>query len=282
MGEALMQQGASIEPVQHWTQALARVAQSGIGGYEGYRAGEAEKAGRGGFQQRLIKAMEGGLDPTESMTLASDEWAPEGAGAALFKSALDPDQEKWAVNPKTGQYYNVNTGEVKPQAPGTAAQIDATDLMKFVNGLETAPGVKGWRQIAPTLASMRKSLSDKSSISDLDFINGVAKILDPTSVVRESEGKMVIESQSITSQTLGTLNKILNGEQALDDKTRRQMYQLARRRGAEHYEQAKRDYDYYTQLGRPYGLNPNQFQPLDPLSEDVQAIPPDPNVPGDF
>ena len=99
MGEALMQQGASVEPVQHWTQALARVAQAGIGGWEANQAGEAEKAGRGDFQQRMAKALEGGIDPQEAMTLGSDPWASEGAQGYLWKS-LEP---KGSFRPATAE-----------------------------------------------------------------------------------------------------------------------------------------------------------------------------------
>lgn len=41
---ALMQQGASAEPIQHWTQGLARLAQGGLGGYELYKEDAADKA----------------------------------------------------------------------------------------------------------------------------------------------------------------------------------------------------------------------------------------------
>jgi len=133
MGEALMQQGASIEPVQHWTQALARVAQGGIGGYEGYQAGEAEKAGRGGFQQSMIKALEGGIDPSEAMTLANDPWAGEGAQNFLWKSleqqesyrpATAQEKQMWGWDPDKPLIIDTKTGKPSPLNEGGGVTID--------------------------------------------------------------------------------------------------------------------------------------------------------------
>ncbi len=43
---ALMQQGMSAEPVQHWAQGLARLAQGAMGGYELYKADQGDQADR--------------------------------------------------------------------------------------------------------------------------------------------------------------------------------------------------------------------------------------------
>lgn len=44
--QGLMQQGTDVSPVGHWTQALARALQGGVGGYAMGQAGQAERAGR--------------------------------------------------------------------------------------------------------------------------------------------------------------------------------------------------------------------------------------------
>jgi transposase len=46
VAEALTREGMSTEPVQHWTQALARVAQSGVGGFQMGSANKGEAEGR--------------------------------------------------------------------------------------------------------------------------------------------------------------------------------------------------------------------------------------------
>lgn len=45
-GTGLMQQGADYSPVGHWTQAIARALQGGVGGYMVGQANEGERAGK--------------------------------------------------------------------------------------------------------------------------------------------------------------------------------------------------------------------------------------------
>lgn len=53
IAEALMMQGMSGEPVRHWAQGLARLAQAGVGGYEAYRADESDRASEREIAARL-------------------------------------------------------------------------------------------------------------------------------------------------------------------------------------------------------------------------------------
>lgn len=55
MAQALMMQGTSAEPVGHWTQALARVLQGGVGGMQQSAAAAGEKS----RQNALAKALSG-------------------------------------------------------------------------------------------------------------------------------------------------------------------------------------------------------------------------------
>jgi hypothetical protein len=56
MAQMLMQQGMSTEPVGHWTQALARVLQGGVGGMYQSQAKQGEQQGT----QAMVQALSGG------------------------------------------------------------------------------------------------------------------------------------------------------------------------------------------------------------------------------
>lgn len=69
MAQLLMQQGASTEPVQHWTQALARVLQGGVGGMYQAQAKQGEQQGT----QAMVQALSGGGQPNVG-ALVSNPW----------------------------------------------------------------------------------------------------------------------------------------------------------------------------------------------------------------
>lgn len=75
VAEAMRLQGSDASPVKHWTQGAARVTQALLGGYEGYRADEAEKANRVADQQMiasLLGGQGGAAAPVASPTVAPD------------------------------------------------------------------------------------------------------------------------------------------------------------------------------------------------------------------
>lgn len=106
----------------------------------------------------------------------------------------------------------------------SASSVDS--LRKEINNLDA---VKKFGEVSERYNVLKSALADQASISDLDFVYGISKILDPTSVVRESEGQMVIESQAINESILGKMNKALSGGAALSPTQRVDLLRLANR-----------------------------------------------------
>lgn len=156
------------------------------------------------------------------------------------KPAAPPEMKTFRVGDKDvtyqwdqtqGQWVPFSTGEAfKPEAP---AQPDPSKRLPFTKDYENAPEVQAYNTLVGTLGSLSKAVYDNSKISDLDFIYGVAKALDPTSVVRESEGQMVIDAQGLAPSLLGTLNGMLGGGQ-MTPEARKQLFALVERRAREY------------------------------------------------
>lgn len=70
LADAMTQQGMSTEPVQHWTQGAARLAQALVGGMANRRADEQEREGREGASRAVLAALTGG-DAAPSIAPAS-------------------------------------------------------------------------------------------------------------------------------------------------------------------------------------------------------------------
>ena len=84
----------------------------------------------------------------------------------------------------------------------------ADELRKEFNAL---PTVKAYGEVQPVLHSAREAMKDDTAAADLNLIYAAAKIFDPTSVVRESETNMVVQSGSPAQRFLGQFNYVAGG-----------------------------------------------------------------------
>ncbi len=151
----------------------------------------------------------------------------------------------------------IDTGE--PVFPGVEPQPDPpkfSDITSARKEFENQPGVSRYRVAAPILASMIKSVDDPSAMSDLDFIYGMAKIFDPTSVVRESEMGLVLQGQSIPQQITGLWQRAANGESVLQGGARADLIRSTGVRVGEYRQQAEREAQEFGAMAQRHGLNP--------------------------
>jgi hypothetical protein len=98
VSQALLGEGMDTSPVGHWTQALARVVQGGIGGYQQGAADRGEAEGRRDVNARLTRALTTKAPLSETATsLMGNPWSEETgqnlAVAAMKQNADDPNRE---------------------------------------------------------------------------------------------------------------------------------------------------------------------------------------------
>lgn len=265
--------------------AAAKVAGMGFAGYQQGKASKDIEQGQQAFREKLANALAGGTPDNAAIAgLMTDPYAGDNGDMIMKlweRANPEPTEAKPRMatlkysngaefpvdlnDPQGQKLYNDYITKMQaggPGAPGAAGGVK--DPFKITDNLQQSKVQQGAATVAGTLNSMFQSLSDRSAISDLDFVNGVAKILDPNSVVRTEEGRQVIESQSLSSQTLGMLNKLANGETALDPQTRAAMYELAARRGGEMLQQAQKENDFYRRMAEQNGYDPDLYVPQVP------------------
>jgi GH24 family phage-related lysozyme (muramidase) len=94
MAQMLMQQGTSTEPVGHWTQALARVLQGGVGGMHQAAAMKGQKEGLASSNAGLVQALQGG-DPAAAVPgMLANPWSREmgeGIASKVIANRLNPN-----------------------------------------------------------------------------------------------------------------------------------------------------------------------------------------------
>jgi hypothetical protein len=201
----------------------------------------------------------------------------EGGEAAMSWDAPDSNEPEWVNIPGPGGKGTVpiNIKDPKGQAiydqymsqfaegaqggtpPQTLEDMDAG--LKVGKNFEGSTGFQRYQLVAPTLNSMYKSINDPTAMADLDFVYGLAKILDPTSVVRESEAGMVIDAQGIAPSVLGRLNKFMTGEQAMSPKVRAELFSVAQRRAEELRLQADQERGHFAVPLQKQGLDPETY-----------------------
>lgn len=165
--------------------------------------------------------------------------------------------------------YYVNTED--PSAPAIPIQgyekpgqeVNPKDRLPFISSYENDPQVQGYNVMASTLNSLTGAVYDNSKVSDLEYIYGIAKALDPTSVVRESEAGMVLEAQGLDEATLGRLNGLLGGG-TLSPAQRIELLKLVRRRAQslEPFVKSKREYTLRVGQGV---IDDSMIRPIAPL-----------------
>ena len=90
--------------------------------------------------------------------------------------------------------------------------------------------VQDFTEVSKQYSALQQAVNDPHAASDLDFAYAVAKVLDPGSVVRESEAGMVMNSGGIPQALLAQINKNLNGGPGLGLPLRQALLDLVGRR----------------------------------------------------
>lgn len=216
-----------------------------------YRVGQDEEA-----RKRQAKA--------DAMAMTEFGWKVE-------DREKPPEPNIQFVTPGSSMYVDGQYKETVPKLP-EEQKPPIDDPMRISKDYQSQPGFQRLKEVAPTIQSMVKSLDDPSAMADLDFVYGLAKILDPTSVVRESEAGMVIDSQGIAPSLLGQLNKIMTGQQAMLPETRKTLVGVAMRRAKEFEAQAQQERGFYGNMAKESGYNPDTY---------LQPVPIIPGIPTD-
>ena len=189
-------------------------------------------------------------------------------GRPIFQAPAAPQgQEPFTLGPGQTRFgpdgKPIATGQ--PAAPEPPKFTDVTSARKE---FESQPGVSRYRTSAPILASMMQSLDNPAAMSDLDFIYGMAKIFDPTSVVRESEMGLVLQGQSIPQQIQGLWAKAIGGQAVLQGTARRDLIDATRTRVEQYRVQAEQEAAGFTEIAGRYDINPaDVVRPLEPMPE---------------
>lgn len=122
--------------------------------------------------------------------------------------------------------------------------------------------VQEFLQMGPQIRAIRDGVSREtpSRLNDINLTFAFAKMLDPTSVVRENEAGQIVASASVMDRLGGFISR-LNGGAAFSPELRAQLLREAESR----YSSAREAYDVeaeaYRDLARSYNVEPSRVIP---------------------
>lgn len=153
---------------------------------------------------------------------------------------------------------DVTTGQPVYQGGEDAAKAQKDNFEqehKLRSAFEGLQSVKNIRQIVPIAASVRDAMGRDNASADLNIIYSLAKVLDPESVVRESETAMAIKAGSPAERVLGQFNYVLNGGR-MTAETRGQMLDEIKSRYQEHLNLYRNIANDYKSTATAWGVDP--------------------------
>ena len=166
----------------------------------------------------------------------------------------NPTQADLPALKQISQSLNAGTGTSVTLQADQKLFSNEMDLRKEFQGL---PVVKAYGALAETKAKMDTLLADPSGVSDLGAATMFMKMLDPGSVVRESELAMAMQTTGLLDSMQNYYTKLKNGE-TLNPQQRAEFAAVTQRL----FDAAQRAYapveQQYRQLAESYDFTPGR------------------------
>lgn len=237
-GSKLLQEGSSVAPVGHWTQAIARGLQGLAGGYVSNYAGDQERQGQDAVGKVYKALMDGQATPQQASAalMQTGGWgAQQGqqmANAVVKQRMAQSDpmnalkqrqielQMKLAEGQASRQnrLFDMDLETRKAQAAGNLALI-------IQNEKNPAIRAQHWQRLAPTLPPQYQSMPLEAAIPALISRAGMAK--DYISMNRPEALKVntLTEGGSIavTDPRTGRTEITLSGSPKVDATTKKEI-----------------------------------------------------------
>lgn len=145
-------------------------------------------------------------------------WEPQSDPLAGF---MTDEQEAQLGLDQSGVYRIGKDGKVQivqePSKPQEDGEVDPKDLANFRKEFSTLQPVKEFSTQADAYSRILASAANPSAAGDLSLIFQYMKVLDPTSVVRESEFAMAAKAGSYGERIKSAWARAENGERLSDD-----------------------------------------------------------------
>jgi hypothetical protein len=259
--EIAAMRGEGQQPVASWTQGLSNALNQT---YQGFQEGRNER--RIGEANDIQAAALAGADPKTGLLpeAAIDSLSgvsPELAYKALQDIAAAAERDRqFALEREKIAATLGTTGQWKPSDIGSLRD----DYTKAASVYEAA--TPAWSSMQNSFTRSYGKTGPGVGAADYDMVVGLAKILDPGSVVREGETETIRSTGGAADYLISYLAPLRDGG-SLSDEVRKGLMMTGQSRMKAHYGQAKKNYDWISGIATRHQVDPNDVLP--PLPEFV-------------
>jgi hypothetical protein len=152
-------------------------------------------------------------------------------------------------------------------------QQKQNNIEKLRDDVRQDMNVKNYQTVSPIIESMKQAVKTDTRAADLNLVYGIAKIMDPGSVVREGEQVLVQNTGNLGDRITNLLSAVVGG-QRLTPETRAQLYNEAQSRVQPLAQAYAKATDFYGKQAQAIGSN------LDSVLYDMPTPGPAPDLPG--
>lgn len=153
--------------------------------------------------------------------------------------------------------------ELKKLEKGDPVSIN--NIFALANHFDTLPEVKNFKEIDRQFANVNETYKAykngelKANAADQAMVTTLNKILDPTSVVRESEFARTAAGQSAFNRMQGYLDKLTKGGGGLTNREREDLFNTMKIMRNSAYNTYSNTAQTYTDMANRYGMNPDDI-----------------------
>lgn len=176
---------------------------------------------------------------------------------SILGAAYDPDKV-YQLTQEGG--ISVVPGTRESQEPTRQQRVSLEGELRTQFGAQKP--VQEFLQMGPQIRAIRDGVAREtpSRLNDINLTFAFAKMLDPTSVVRENEAGQIVASASVMDRLGGFIAR-LNGGAAFSPELRAQLLREAESRYSSAREAYDVEADAYRDLARGYGVEPGRVIP---------------------
>jgi len=199
-----------------------------------------------------------------------------GITANVMSSILSEKMKGPETKVLDGKLINTKTGEVIYQ--GDAEKLKTLDekQVTIVRNLsnDLLKSYKIYDEVANGYGLIASAIKNKSGVDDYVLTVAFAKILDPESVVRESEQAAVARSGGAIDAFVKDVQNFIAGTGSLPESVRNRISSTAQQRAKFYYDKAKSEYDRAVLTAKYAGINESVINDVIPKPTPMPSIQP--------
>jgi len=216
---------------------------------------------------------------------AEDLAAAVEGGMTTGSDAFNQWYQKANAPAPTADPFTLGAGETRYAADGSVIAQGAPDQQdQFGNEKDLyaqyagADPVKTYETVKGGYERVRQSSALQTGAGDMGLIYGYMKMLDPGSVVRESEFAMAAQAGSYGDQIQGMVQRVISGER-LPEAVRAQFVQAADKIYQDTAANLGDINNQFSTRAQSYGVDPSmfirapeQYQPVGAIGGDIESL----------